>query len=128
MNRHHHGRGSLARHTLGVDVSWLKKLVTNKHGNQNGEEEQSTHQSRIEEEELAGELDENGGSRRRKPSETAENNSSGSGGGKLNEIRKLEIFKFRISKWKLFASFQQKTPKFAINAWQCAGIEFIGIE
>lgn len=25
-------RGSLARHTLGVDVSWLKRLVTNKHG------------------------------------------------------------------------------------------------
>lgn len=27
-----HSRGSLARHTLGVDVSWLKRLVTSKHG------------------------------------------------------------------------------------------------
>ncbi|KAL3090402.1 hypothetical protein niasHS_006854 [Heterodera schachtii] len=29
--RRHHGRGSEARHTLGVDVSWLKRLVTSKH-------------------------------------------------------------------------------------------------
>ncbi|KAE9552159.1 hypothetical protein FO519_004634 [Halicephalobus sp. NKZ332] len=28
--KNHHGRGSAARHTLGVDITWLKKLVTNK--------------------------------------------------------------------------------------------------
>lgn len=32
-----HKRGSTARHTLGVDVAWLKKLVINRHfsANQN---------------------------------------------------------------------------------------------
>lgn len=28
--RKKHGRGSMGRHTLGVDVQWLKKLVTKK--------------------------------------------------------------------------------------------------
>ncbi|CAK5084942.1 unnamed protein product [Meloidogyne enterolobii] len=46
-SKRHHGRGSLARHTLGVDVSWLKRLVTNKHGI--SEENNNKHESNKEE-------------------------------------------------------------------------------
>ena len=30
IKKNHHARGSAARHTLGVDITWLKRLVTNK--------------------------------------------------------------------------------------------------
>lgn len=35
-----HKRGSTARHTLGVDVAWLKKLVINRHFSPNQNDNQ----------------------------------------------------------------------------------------
>nr|CAD2189002.1 unnamed protein product [Meloidogyne enterolobii] len=49
-SKRRHGRGSLARHTLGVDVSWLKRLVTNKHGISAEENNSNKHENNKEEE------------------------------------------------------------------------------
>ncbi|CAK5107296.1 unnamed protein product [Meloidogyne enterolobii] len=48
-SKRRHGRGSLARHTLGVDVSWLKRLVTNKHGISAEENNSNKHENNKEE-------------------------------------------------------------------------------
>ncbi|CAD5212377.1 unnamed protein product [Bursaphelenchus okinawaensis] len=45
QGRRKHGRGSTLRHTLGVDVSWLKKLVINKHFSSSGRETDRTQPS-----------------------------------------------------------------------------------
>lgn len=48
QKRKQHKRGSTARHTLGVDVAWLKKLVINRHfspNNQSDNQKSNAHPS-----------------------------------------------------------------------------------